>query len=581
MTDEPHTDVLVIGAGPTGLTLACDLARRGVAHRIVERDPLPNRASKAKTIQSRSLEVLDDLGAVDHVLRRGVAGLPLRFHEPTGAIVDRPSISVRAKESFSTPYPDALWIGQFDVERALRERLEDRGGRVEFATEAVGLDQDDTGVTVTLRTPGGRETVRARYVVGADGGRSGTRGLIGLPLNGETYEQQRWYLGDVTGPDLDRDHIHIWPSAHGMLGLTPLPGSDLWQFQSPIAPGAEPGVPSRELYQQLLDERAGAGSVVLSGATWLSVYRVNVRMVEDYRKGRVLLAGDAAHVHSPAGGQGMNTGIQDAYNLGWKLAGVLVEGADPSLLDTYAAERIPVARTVLAASTEKMRRVVGQADRGSEDGLGTALSGIADGAMTTGLGIRYRTSPLTQHGAPEPAPEPGSEPGSEPGPRLPHDPLHDLPPGPLPGDRAPNVGGLKGRAFTADLSDLSDITDLRVLSEPSDLSVLPDVFDLFDLLRGPHWSLLAYEHPEPVTRDRATPTRLHVHRIGRAPDSDVVDAEGEFRRTYRPLPGELILIRPDGHIAARLPARRATEIIRHLAPFRLLGNHVGQIQELT
>ncbi|MPY53410.1 FAD-binding monooxygenase [Streptomyces sp. K1PN6] len=558
MTDEPNTDVLIIGAGPTGLTLACDLARRGVAHRIVERDPLPNRASKAKTIQSRSLEVLDDLGAVDHVLRLGVPGLPLRFHEPAGAIVDRPSISVRARESFSTPYPDALWIGQFDVERALRERLEDLGGQVEFAAEAVGLDQDDTGVTVTLRTPNGRETARARYVVGADGGRSGTRGLVGLPLNGETYEQQRWYLGDVTGPDLDRDHIHIWPSAQGMLGLTPLPGGELWQFQSPILPGTEPGVPSREFYQQLFDERAGAGTVVLDSATWLSVYRVNVRMVEDYRKGRVLLAGDAAHVHSPAGGQGMNTGIQDAYNLGWKLAGVLVEGAETSLLDTYAAERVPVARRVLAASTEKMRRAVEEAGRGSEDGLGTALAGIADGAMTTGLGIRYRTSPLTHHGEPEPGSESGPEPGPESGPG----PM----PRPLPGDRAPNVGGLKGTAFTADFPNLPN---------------LPDLSDLFDLLRGPHWSLLAYEHPEPLILDRATPTpRLRVHRIGRAPDSGVVDAEGEFLRTYRPHPGELILIRPDGHIAARVPAGRETEVIGHLAPFRLLGNHIGQMQEL-
>ncbi|MGW2512303.1 FAD-dependent oxidoreductase [Streptomyces scopuliridis] len=517
MTDLPSTqtlttDVLVIGAGPTGLTLACDLARRGVTHLIVEREPGPNRASKAKTIQSRSLEVLDDLGTVEHVLRRGVAGLPVHFHEPSGRVVDRPPISVRAKESFSTPYPDALWIGQFDVEHALRRRLEELGGQVQFAAEAVGLAQDDTRVTATLRTPEGRQTVRARYAVGADGGRSGTRGLIGLPLIGETYERQRWYLGDITGPDLDRDHIHIWPSAEGMLGLTPLPGSDLWQFQSPVLPGTEPGVPSRELYQRLLDERAGAGTVVLKSATWLSLYRVNVRMVPDYRKGRVLLAGDAAHVHSPAGGQGMNTGIQDAYNLGWKLAAVL-NGARPGLLDTYTAERVPVARTVLAASTDKMHRFTEQADRGSEDGLGSALAGIADGSMTTGLGIHYRTG------------GPGDgEPATS---------------GPLPGDRAPNARGLEGAESTV---------------------------DLFDLLRGPHWSLLAYDSPDPVVLGRADPPHPRVHRIGRARDgvTQLADNEGEFRRIYRPHPGELILIRPDGHIAARTPADRETEITDHL-----------------
>ncbi|MEV1079568.1 FAD-dependent monooxygenase [Streptomyces sp. NPDC050211] len=506
MTDVPHTDVLIIGAGPTGLTLACDLARRGIAHRIVERDPVPNRASKAKTIQSRSLEVLDDLGAVEHVLRRGVAGLPVRFHEPSGRVVDRPAISVRAKESFSTPYPDALWIGQFDVEHALRERHQELGGQVLFGTEAIGLEQDDIGVTVTLRAPDGIRTVRARYVVAADGGRSGTRGLLGLPLIGETYERQRWYLGDVTGPDLDREHMHIWPSEHGMLGLTPLPGSELWQFQSPILPHTNPGIPSLDFYQRLFDERAGAGTVVLKTATWLSVYRVNVRMVRDYRKGRVLLAGDAAHVHSPAGGQGMNTGIQDAYNLGWKLADV-IEGAEPDLLDTYAAERIPVARRVLASSTDKMRRFTEQAGRGSENGLGAALSSIADGETTTGLGIHYRTGPLAG-------------------------------PGPQPGDRAPNVSGLKGTRATA---------------------------GLFDLLRGPHWTLLVYDRPEPLVIDGTDPARLRVRLISRSDDT-----EGEFRSVYQPHRGELILIRPDGHIAARIPAGREAEAADHLGRFREL-----------
>ncbi|WP_253773838.1 FAD-dependent monooxygenase [Goodfellowiella coeruleoviolacea] len=138
-------------------------------------------------------------------------------------------------------------------------------------------------------TPCRGGTIRARYVVAADGGRSGTRTLIGLPLVGQTYAQQRWYLGDVTGPDLDRDHMHIWPSEDRMLGLTPLPGTDLGQFQSPILPGVVPGTPSLECYQRLFDERAGSDGVVLTSVTWLSVYQVNVRMVETYRRGRVLL----------------------------------------------------------------------------------------------------------------------------------------------------------------------------------------------------------------------------------------------------------------------------------------------------
>ncbi|MTD53259.1 FAD-dependent oxidoreductase [Amycolatopsis pithecellobii] len=521
MTDTARADVIVIGAGPTGLTLACDLTRRGFAVRILERDPAANRATRAKTIQPRSLEVLDDLGAVDHVLRHGVARLPMRFHEQGGAVVDKPPISVSADDSAHTPYPDPLQIGQFHVEYALRQRLEELGGRVEFGVEATGIEQDDDGVTVALRTADGEQTTRARYVVGADGGKSSTRKFIGLPLVGKTYEEQRWYIGDVTvGSDLDRDHMHIWPSDQGMLGLTPL-GDELWQFQSPILPGEIPGTPSLEFYQQLFDERAGKGTVELTSAGWLSVYQINVRMVETYRKGRVLLAGDAAHVHSAAGGQGMNTGIQDAYNLGFKLDSIL-NGALWKLLDTYDDERIPVARRVLEMSTAKMARAMREAGSG-EEGLGSALADIGDGQMNTGLGIHYRDSPMIYPG--------GSEAG----------------PVPQPGDRAPNATGLEGEEFRG---------------------------DVFDLLRGMHYSLFVWDHSEPVIFDNAKPTHMHVHRIGPAAGSTIVDAKGEFERIYQPYPGEILLVRPDGYLLARLPAGQEMDLINHLAPFRSIGNTV-------
>jgi len=498
--DTIRTDVLVVGAGPAGLTLACDLARRGVACRVIEREMAPNRASRAKGIQPRSLEVLDDLGAADYVVRHGLADLPVRLHDSLGGVVDRPSMTVPAKEAFHTPYPHMLWIGQFDVEHALRARLHELGGSVEYGEEAVGLTQDEGGVAVTVRTPGGRRTVLARYVVGADGGKSAIRRLIDRPLEGETRDWQRWYFGDVTIAGLDRGHMHLWSSDSGMLILTPLPNSELWQLQTPIPDGTEAVAPTRELFQRLLDERHAG--VEVTSASWLSLYRVNVRMVSDYRSGRVLLAGDAAHVHSPAGGQGMNTGIQDAYNLGWKL-GAVIAGASPDLLDTYSAERAPVARTVLAVSTHKLDRIT-ERQTGGVDTIADAIGELGDDDLTTQLGITYRSHPCAPTA------------------------------GPIAGDRAPNVTGLRGPGFTG---------------------------DLFDLARGPQWTLIAFETDLDIP---VAQQDLHVHRIGTG--TGILDGTGEFQRIYAPHEGELILIRPDGYIAARVPEHQAADLADHL-PF--------------
>jgi flavin-dependent dehydrogenase len=272
-------------------------------------------------------------------------------------------------------------------------------------------------------------SVRADYVVGCDGGHSAVRRLLGFSFLGETFEEDRGLVGDVELEGLDRDHGHLWSDPErGFLGLTPLPSTDLFQLQAAVSWTSSPSLAN---FRRIVDEVAGMPGLRIRRATWLSSGRVNVRMVDRYRIGRGLVAGDAAHCHSPAGGQGMNTGIQDAHNLGWKLAGVL-RGADESLLDTYEQERLPVARKVLADSENRRRRAASEGVDG--------LRGLAADQDTSGLTISYRGSRLAVD-----RPGPGD--------------------GLRAGDRAPDA--------------IHRDTGRR----------------LFDLFRGPHWTVLSFGVP--------------------------------------------------------------------------------------
>ena len=477
------TDVLIVGAGPTGLTLACDLARRGIDFRIIERAEQYGIASRAKTIQPRSLEVADDLGVVDSILAHGAIHLPTRHYDRDQVVSEAVEAAVGVTPGPEFPYPAPVWIAQPYVEGAFRDRLAELGGQVELGTEVVDLAQDDNGATVTVRTAAGLETITARYVVGCDGGRSAVRRLIGVMLHGASLPEDRWYLGDVRIDGLDRRCQHVWMTpSHGVLSLFPLPHTDIFQFQGSIpADDPDPAAPSLELYQRIFSVRAGLPGISLSDPTWLSLYRINVAMVDQYRTGRVFLAGDAAHVHSPGGGQGMNTGIQDAYNLGWKLAAVL-SGANPALLDTYQAERMPVARAVLDDSTARLRMVMNAARAG--DGP-KAQRDLTDD-FTTGLTIAYPDSPLTQ---------PGCTGHIRAGDRAPDTPTRD-----------------------------TDGHPVR----------------LYDILRGPHWTMLAFGNAPQHFDVPFGPVR--VHRI--------TDQDATARRGYD-IPGDgTVLIRPDGYIAA-------------------------------
>jgi 2-polyprenyl-6-methoxyphenol hydroxylase-like FAD-dependent oxidoreductase len=327
--------VLIIGAGPTGLTLALDLHRRGVPFRIVDASAAPFAGSRGKGLQPRSMEVFHDLGVIEPVLASGRLDMTMRAYNGR-EVVREWDMHEGRNPTTERPYARTMLIPQFRVEQILRDAIPQP---VEYGMTLTSFTQDDSGVTAVV----GGQTVRAKYLVGCDGGKSFVRKQLGVSFVGETHEDQRMLVGDVRLSGLDREYWHQWGGrADRWLALCPLPGTDLFQFQA-----AGDGTPSLELYREIVRERTGLDDVVVHDATWMSVYRTNIRMVDRFRVGRVFLAGDAAHVHSPAGAQGMNTGIQDAYNLGWKL------GME-TLLDTYETERKPVAEWLLGMTTAIM-----------------------------------------------------------------------------------------------------------------------------------------------------------------------------------------------------------------------------------
>jgi len=349
MPKQMETDVLICGAGATGLTLAIELARRNVAFRIIEKLNSPFRGSRGKGIQPRSLEIFEDLGIVNRLFAVGGSYPPQREYRADGSFQDS-DVGEKCEATAAEPYGVPLMVPQFLTEEVMRGRLAELGHRVEYGAELVTFTQDADGVTTQVKTGPGGHTIRTRYLVGADGGRSSVRHALDIGFPGKTLGV-RAVVADLNLRGLSREAWHRFNegSMEMQISFCPLAGTELFQLQAPIPLEGDIDL-SAEGLSAMVAGRTGRTDIVIDKVLWASAFDMNARLADRYREGRVFLAGDAAHVHPPTGGQGLNTSVQDAYNLGWKLAAV-TKGATPSLLDTFEEERRPIAAEVLGLST--------------------------------------------------------------------------------------------------------------------------------------------------------------------------------------------------------------------------------------
>jgi 2-polyprenyl-6-methoxyphenol hydroxylase-like FAD-dependent oxidoreductase len=534
MINERLVPVLVVGAGPTGLTMANELARHGVAVRIIDRDVTPATTSRALVVMPRVLEIFDDMGVIEQAVAAGnrATGINITFAKKK---VRMDFTDLLTGPRNTTAYSDVRTLSQHDTERILTEVLAGRGVKVERGLALIDLTQDGDTVTVSLRSAdGSTETMRCRWVIGCDGAHSAVRKAVGLPFEGATYPDE-FIMADATlGWALPHGELYAFPSPAGIFAAFSMPGENRYRIFGNVEPGpegpsAEYSEPTRDEFQAMIAERVPIPAKVVENH-WVTRYRVHRRSVPRYRDGRVFLAGDAAHVHSPAGAQGMNTGIQDAYNLAWKLALVVRGLAEEALLDSYHAERHPVGVQLLK-TTDRLFAVIAGRSRLSRLARGRIAPQVATRVLTrpsirrwfvgtlSQLRMRYPNSPLNA--------ESGANWSDD---------------APAPGDRAREVDVL-----------VDDGQPGRI----------------YDVLRGTHHTVLLFSGLDDQARPAVELCRI-AERIERAyPNlviARVVSAERFFdhpaalgdparavHRQYGVKSSSAFVIRPDAHVGYRGP----------------------------
>ncbi|GLZ29847.1 3-(3-hydroxyphenyl)propionate hydroxylase [Lentzea sp. NBRC 105346] len=507
----PHarnTDVLIIGAGPVGLTVAIELARRGIDCMIVDRRETPRPGTRGCTVWQRTLEVFGLMGLpVADYLRAGTRYVHRTYHLP-----GFPPLTHDMTSPIS-PTPHPLIIGQQDTERMLRTHLSGLGVSVERGLTAYSVTQELEGVTVGIRSNSGEAfSVRAGWVVAAQGPHSSIRDLLGIPWHSKRFpgtqiiQVDARVEGSLPG-DPSHCHMHLHPA--GSLGTAPLPDGRLRIYAGVRDFGLEGDPPIWELEAAVRTITGADVSLADGRFNWR--VRLHNSVAGTFKAGRCLLAGDSAHTVMPVTAQGMNTGIQDAFNLGWKLAAV-VGGAPESILDTYALEREPVAWGLAARTARSYWG--GEGPTPSWDSLYSRLQNI--GAAHTGLPLAYPDSPLSVSGDGE---------------RFPDAPVHL-------GDRPTTVYRLLASG---------DWTLLAFPQEPDDES-----------------------HAESAAKQLAVVQRFGqvrarvVHQLGRVGPMDLYDLDGALRRSAGAQDGGLRLIRPDGYVALRTSDVRGRHVERYL-----------------
>jgi 2-polyprenyl-6-methoxyphenol hydroxylase-like FAD-dependent oxidoreductase len=532
---DQRLDVVVVGAGPTGLTLAAQLQAFGATVRIVDRQLDRVHESRALAVQPRTLEVLRGLGVTQQLLARGNDAVWVQLHAGGRAV----RVRLFGLGLADTAYPFLLFVSQAETEAILNEHLAAGGVQVERGVELGGFHADPDGVTCTLRHRGGRtEQIHSRYLVGCDGAHSTVRRQAGIPFSGGAYPQS-FALADLeVDGGLVGDTAYAFVGQVGLVFFFPLGRPASWRLlgMHPALQGrGEPERPSLQALQALADAFTG-GRLRLRDPVWRTYFRLQHRHATRYQAGHVFLAGDAAHVHSPAGAQGMNTGIQDAWNLGWKLALVCRGLADPALLDSYDAERRPIGQFVVRF-TDRAFAVVTSTNpilRAIRTRLVPRVLPLAlrfDRALAYGfrtisqLGISYRHSPAVQEGQPA------------------------LRRGPKSGDRLPDARiardgqvGWLGEALAAPRFHLLLCSRL-------------DDWDASQLaaMRSRHPDTLAVHH---LSRE-AVPGALH-------------DVDGQAFARLGVDDAAHYLIRPDGHVgyrAAGTDLRGLQHYLAHLLPY--------------